>query len=193
MHISTDRPTVGVILSFSSPVYQVIAQAGEIPIMPVGCLFFPPYDPIARVIVQQSMASSVVIPALAFQTGVITSDFFALVFSNSSSPLVSATASVISTSTSEYTPSNKEVSISVSSSTLPQIFRIPYHEDLQVVSTEVEYSDMSCLDSANFSEVLFLFIIIFSILYLFFSDLSSAFYLELEDCKPYHLVHPQLP
>lgn len=146
VHISTSEPTVGVFLTFSDSVYEVTAQGGAIPLLS-NANSMPPYDPIGRAFVQEQFISSIVVPALAAQLGEITTDFYALVYHDSSSPpspSISVTASTISPTTREY--NGQVLSFAVSTSSLPQIFRIPFHKDLQVVSTEVIFSNLSCVD-----------------------------------------------
>lgn len=168
VHISTFEPTVGVILNFSSPVYHVIAQAGVVPYMEVEYM----YDPLGRTHIEQWDVSSIVIPALGAQVGVISTDFYALVYSKTTStspPSVTVTASTIAISTHEYNPDNNvDLSLSVSISPAPQILRIPFHNYLQVLSTEVQFSDRSCVDnSINASSVFYYFnIYLFFIIYL---------------------------
>lgn len=103
IHLSTSEPTVGIFLNFSSTVYSITAQAGRIPA--VGLVYpMMPYDSQGFYPVQQQSISTFAIAALSATVGSATTDFYALVYHDSSTPpSISVTASLIAISTSETT------------------------------------------------------------------------------------------
>jgi hypothetical protein len=97
-----------------------------------------------------------VIPAIAIQTGVISTDFFAFIFTNSPSPpspAVTVTASFIPSQTVNYDVTHHTVSSSLTPSPLPQIIHIPFTLDLQVVSVEIVFNNNFSCVSSNVSSV----------------------------------------
>ncbi len=90
--------------------------------------------------VSATSPSLFVIPALAFQTGASSNDFYAVIYGTTSSP-INISVNLIPETVKTY--SSELLYFTVPSSSDVQLFRIPYHEDLLVVTLEVTSSSLS--------------------------------------------------
>jgi hypothetical protein len=167
VHVTTFSSTVGILLEFSDPIDCALGQAGSIPKFgSTSETFNMPYDPIGRIPMQQYDSSSFIITATAVQTGVMTSDFYAILFVNSTAPAtITATATYITPTTANYSTVTHESSFVVPNAVLPQIVRIPFSEDLQVVRASFDFDGNFSQDCVvdNFTQVpsCFIFFVLF--------------------------------
>lgn len=150
IYINITTPAIAIFLTFSQPVDSIIAQAGTIPNIGPS-IFSDPYDPIGRqAVVQSSPSSQIVIPAVSVQIGANTTDYYAVVYTNSSVSSISVTASLIAPSTVYF--KGDPLQASIPTSNLPQIIHIPFTSNIQVVSVELDFEDLSCV-SDNSTQV----------------------------------------
>lgn len=146
--VSVPKPSSAVHVTFSRPYAYAIAQANNIPPIYDSSAFYtysPPPDLVGYATIQITNADAITIPAAAFQTGAVCQDFYAVVYFNASE-LATGDVEVTAYGIAETVVNSSgstSFTIDVNASSFPQVFRIPYTENLLVVSTELNLSTVN--------------------------------------------------